>query len=109
MEPTHSPQDPTPSAIDIVRDLHVGLTWSDGLQATLPLAAVRANCPCAECRGARERGNVPGGGAIVTIVDAEFVGAWGLSLSWSDGHATGIFSWELLRSWAEDPDLESLA
>ena len=33
------------------------------------------------------------------IVDAELVGAWGLSMRWSDGHDTGIYSWAALRDW----------
>ena len=37
----------------------------------------------------------PGQPATVTIEDAELVGAWGLSIRWSDGHSTGIYSWEL--------------
>jgi DUF971 family protein len=30
------------------------------------------------------------------IVDAELVGAWGISFTWNDRHSTGIYSWELL-------------
>jgi DUF971 family protein len=28
----------------------------------------------------------------------DFVGGYGLSLKWADGHATGIYSYTLLRS-----------
>jgi DUF971 family protein len=37
----------------------------------------------------------------VTIEDAELVGAWGMSIRWSDGHSTGIYSWDALRRWCE--------
>jgi DUF971 family protein len=30
------------------------------------------------------------------IIDAEFGGAWGMSITWNDGHSTGIYSWDLL-------------
>ena len=26
------------------------------------------------------------------VVDAELVGAWGLGITWNDGHSTGIYS-----------------
>ena len=35
----------------------------------------------------------------LTAVDAELVGGWGLSITWSDGHSTGIFAWSILRAW----------
>jgi DUF971 family protein len=44
--------------------------------------------------GAAERLRVEG---------SELVDNWGLSLRWSDGHATGIHAWELLRRWARCP------
>jgi DUF971 family protein len=31
------------------------------------------------------------------IVDAKLVGAWGIGITWNDGHAASIYSWELLR------------
>jgi DUF971 family protein len=31
------------------------------------------------------------------IVDAALVRAWGIGFAWNDGHATGVYSWELLR------------
>jgi DUF971 family protein len=35
----------------------------------------------------------------VSIINAGFAGAWGLSISWSDGHDTGIYAWAPLRRW----------
>jgi len=32
---------------------------------------------------------------------AELVGAWGLSVTWNDGHSTGIYPFESLRRWRE--------
>ena len=96
--------DPTPQAIDIDRQQHVSLSWPDGISHAFGLEEVRTNCPCAECRGLRERGEAiwPNERATdpLAIASAEQVGAWGISLTWNDGHATGIYSWELLRDWA---------
>ena len=35
------------------------------------------------------------------ITNAELHGAWGLTIEWNDGHATGIFPFELLRRWRD--------
>ena len=35
------------------------------------------------------------------VEHAELHGAWGLKLTWNDGHDTGIFPFELLRRWHE--------
>ena len=36
------------------------------------------------------------------IDDANLHGAWGLAITWNDGHATGIFPFEALRRWDEE-------
>jgi DUF971 family protein len=90
-------------AVDIKRDSHLQLEFADGVVARFDLADVRAACPCAGCRGMRERGESafprPGSVASISLRDAELVGAWGISLSWSDGHEAGIFPWDRLRAW----------
>lgn len=91
-----------PTDVDIDRASHVALTWADGTHARLELDELRQACPCAECRDRREHGRpvwTPGRQPL-QIVDAELVGGWGLSVTWSDGHSTGIYSWEILRAWA---------
>jgi DUF971 family protein len=105
MEPTSAaPTDrATPADIDIVRDEAVTVTFDDGAVCRYQVQLLRANCPCASCRGWRERGEVawprPGQPSTVTISHAELTGAWGLSIDWSDGHSTGIYAWAVLRRW----------
>ena len=36
---------------------------------------------------------------VISIRDASFTGAWGVSIDWSDGHSTGIYAWSVLRRW----------
>jgi DUF971 family protein len=88
----------SPVSVDIERTEAVSVTWDDGRVDRFGLFDLRSACQCAECRGLRERGATVGS-PDVTVVSAETVGAWGLSLLWSDGHATGIYPWDLLRSW----------
>ena len=93
----------TPADIDVVRDRGITITFEDGVVADYPVAVLRAACPCATCRGMRERGSAawpqPGGVSVISIVDAQLSGAWGLSIDWSDGHSTGIYAWATLRKW----------
>ena len=88
-----------PSAIDVDRRAGLRLTWEDGSATTIDLETLRRCCPCAECRTRRERGEVVGPAAsALRVADAETVGGYGLGVTWADGHRTGIYSWELLRS-----------
>lgn len=93
----------TPADIDIQRDRSVTITFEDGAVCEFPVEALRAGCPCATCRGMRERGQDAwprlGGPAEISIRNAELNGAWGLSIDWSDGHSTGIYAWSVLRRW----------
>ena len=50
---------------------------------------------------ARRRGPVLASPPRSPIEDAELVGAWGLSVTWNDGHSTGIYSWDALRRWCD--------
>ncbi len=92
--------------VSIERTQSVTVEFDDGVRASFPLADLRRACPCAGCKGAREQGRDPwtprAGGVSPTIVDAELVGAWGLSIRWDDGHDTGIYSWDGMRRWYDD-------
>jgi DUF971 family protein len=89
--------------VEVRRTEALVVTYGDGVVATFPVAELRAACPCAGCRSARERGDVAwpraGQPATISVLDAELAGAWGISLRWSDGHDTGIYSWDVLRRW----------
>lgn len=95
----------TPTEIDVDREHGLTLTWADATTTRFELEELRVNCPCAECRGRRDQGRpvwpTPTSPVPLQIVDAQLVGAWGVSLVWNDGHSTGIYSWELLHGWRE--------
>jgi DUF971 family protein len=92
-----------PDDIDITRDRDVTVVFADGERALFEVSELRSACPCASCRGWRERGEIawprPGQADSIAIVHAELAGAFGLSIDWSDGHSTGIYSWRALRRW----------
>lgn len=97
------PETDPPTAVELDRTTGLTLRWSDGSSSHFLLGDLRRNCPCAECRGLREEGRVPGPGphaaTPLTALGAELVGSWGVTIRWSDGHETGIYPWGLLRAW----------
>jgi DUF971 family protein len=102
----------TVTDIDIDRERSVRLTFDDGFGCEFDLEPLRRACPCATCRSLRDKGEAawprPGQATTLRIESAELVGAWGLSVTWSDGHSTGIYSWDALRRWCDaDPDDEA--
>jgi DUF971 family protein len=97
----------TVTDIDIDRERSVTITFDDGVVCEFGLEQLRVACPCATCRSWRDRGETswprPGQGTDLRVEDAELVGAWGLSLTWNDGHSTGIYPWDALRDWCHAP------
>jgi len=79
------------------------LVFDDGVEGAIALDELRDHCPCATCRAARQAGRPtapPGSGRSVR--DARLVGAWGLGITWDDGHATGIYPFGSLHDWLVD-------
>ncbi|HEY9557228.1 MAG TPA: DUF971 domain-containing protein [Acidimicrobiales bacterium] len=95
-----------PQTIDVDKERSVTITYLDGFVAEFDLPTLRRGCPCATCRGMREQGQDawprPGSPTPLRVSAAELHGAWGLNVTWNDGHATGIYPFDSLRRWAED-------
>ncbi len=93
-----------PSLVEPLPGGVVGIRWSDGAEHFVPARAIRASCPCAECvdelsgRRRLDPASVP---SDLSLVEWRAVGAYATALTWSDGHATGLFTHEHLRSIAE--------
>lgn len=88
------------------RERGLSVRWSDGRESFYPVAHLRRASPSADAKALREemaknpltvlpaaRSTGP-----LTIADAELVGNYAVRLRFSDGHATGIYSWTYLRS-----------
>lgn len=94
-----------PLDVEVSREQGVTVTFADGLVAEFSLMDLRLGCPCATCRSLRERAEDvwprPGSPTPLRIDDAQLHGAWGLNITWNDGHGTGIFPFESLRRWSE--------
>lgn len=85
--------------VELERERELRVTYDDGVTCSFPLIDLRRACPCATCRGLRDADRPAYEGSMITALDAEMHGNWGISIEWSDGHSTGIYPWEHLRAW----------
>jgi ATP-binding protein involved in chromosome partitioning len=83
-------------------DAGVRIDWDQtGHTGFFPARWLRLACPCAACvdevsgRPLLDPATVP---EDVKPVRLALVGAYGIRVTWSDGHATGIFTFERLRA-----------
>ena len=89
------------------------LYWRDGHRGELPLETIRDRCPCAGCGGKRSgrRGGsvlrMAGSSGLAEATEIRTVGRYALQFHWRDGHAEGIYSFELLRSICQCPECAS--
>lgn len=89
-----------PAPVDIIdhrRSRTLQIDWADGSRSRLPHVQLRASCRCAHCEQLRRTGRGPQADPEVELVTLEPVGAHGLALGFSDGHARGIYPWAYLR------------
>ena len=99
--------DPTAIRLNVAENtLHI--TWGDGHESTYPGGWLRFICPCAGCRG-HAPGEVPPPPwdrcKDVRCTCAEGVGNYALRLVLSDGHDSGVYSFDRLRrNEPMDPD-----
>jgi ATP-binding protein involved in chromosome partitioning len=90
-----------PRRAAITADGGLEIVWSDGRQSVYEPAPLRLACRCAHCEdewtGERrlEAAAVPPDIRLLALAP---VGRYGYQLSWSDGHSTGIYTFERLRA-----------
>lgn len=90
------------SAIEQAGPRTLAITWSDGRKDQFDVVKLRRSCPCASCidEWTREQRlkpeDVPD---TVRPLKIESVGAYALKIHFSDGHATGIYTFQMLRAF----------
>jgi DUF971 family protein len=97
---------PQPTEIKLHQKSRVlEISFEDGKSFRLPYEFLRVHSPSAEVRG-----HGPGqevlqtGKKEVDIARAEPVGSYAIQLCFSDGHETGIYSWDLLYQLGEEQE-----
>ncbi len=82
----------------------MGIDWADGFKSRFDVRNLRLSCVCALCvdewtgKSKLEPESIP---PDVHPTRISAVGRYAISIDWSDGHATGIYSFERLRALAD--------
>ena len=104
--PGPDPTSPVPTAITLHQSSRIlEIAFDDGKVFRLPCEFLRVHSPSAEVRG-----HGPGqevlqtGKKAVEILGIEPVGRYAIQLRFSDGHDTGIYSWDLLYEYGMKQD-----
>jgi DUF971 family protein len=95
--------------IAISKSKGIKIDWRDRHRSEFPLEYLRDECPCASCTGAhgtepqKTSYSAPSNDPFpmyqpkLKILNVEPIGAYAIKIDWSDGHNTGIYSFDYLR------------
>ena len=99
-----------PEHIAISKSKGIKIDWKDGHHSEYSLGYLRDECPCASCTGAHgtepkktdyskpaEATPFPMFKQALKMLAVEEVGHYAFRIDWSDGHNTGIYTYEHLR------------
>ena len=78
------------------------ITWDNGEQNNIKLSNLRNQCPCAICGSEKEEWSetyIP----LYTkeqlnVVKISIVGTYAINIEWEDGHNTGIYDFDFLKT-----------
>ncbi len=99
-----------PTKLERSAESELRIVWTDGQVRCYAISELRKQCPCATCREQRKAEPEappllqvidPREAAPLTIKSMKPVGAYAYSIEFSDGHDTGIYTFESLRSLGE--------
>jgi len=116
--PMDARKKPTDVKVRVSTGEGVAITWSDGHKSSYDFPYLREHCPCAMCNDEREKksqdtGKLAASALLpmykprVTAKGAAAVGNYAIQIEFSDGHATGIYSFDCLREMCPCAECES--
>jgi DUF971 family protein len=95
-----------PEHIAISKSKGIKIDWKDGHHSEYGITYLRDKCPCASCTGAH--GTPPRQPEsdnpfhmfkpALKMLSVEPVGAYAIRINWSDGHSSGIYSYDHFRN-----------
>jgi len=110
--PLDQKRKPASVKVHVTNGAGVDIGWADGHVSHFDFAYLRDNCPCATCND--ERGKKESLGEVspvfasspalpmfkpkVRAQSATPIGQYAIQIAFSDGHSTGIFSYDQLRT-----------
>lgn len=89
-----------PTDLRAVRDeRYLRVTWPDG-ECRLPFVFLRQQCSCAQCVNEWTGEQLLDPTTVseeILIQKMDLVGSYAVRIEWSDGHSSGLYTWERLR------------
>ena len=96
-----------PVHLDLKKDKGLIVKWDDGAVSFYPIEYLRKYSPSADARQLREEmernpltvlpDSVAKQSGPIVATGAEMVGNYAIKIAFSDGHDTGLYTWEYLR------------
>lgn len=83
------------------------VTWPDGIVARYPFRELRLECPCAGCVNEFTGEKILDPASVPQDVHptaVEISGNYALKIVWSDGHYTGLYTWDRLHALMSQMD-----
>ncbi len=127
--PIDARRKPTKVKVHVSSGAGVDITWADDHVSHYDFAYLREQCPCAMCNDERQKkaagqekdaqlkAENPGAAAVpmsspllpmfkprLTAKAAHAVGNYALQIDFNDGHSTGIYSFDYLRTVCPCPE-----
>jgi DUF971 family protein len=109
--PVDQRKKPATVKIHVTSGAGVDITWADGHASHFEFAYLREECPCAMCNEERDKKRAFGSTAApvsstalpmfkpkTRAKSAITVGNYAIQINFTDGHSTGIYSYDHLRT-----------
>jgi DUF971 family protein len=93
-----------PTRISEESERDISIVWSDDAKTDYNAAQLRRACPCASCVNEWTGEKILKDEKIsddISFLKTSLVGRYALNFHFSDGHETGIFTFQFLRKLAE--------
>ena len=95
------PADPAPTSLRQTSPTDLEIAWNDGHVSRYPVVYLRRSCRCASCVDEWTGAPILRPDQVaedVKPVRIDPVGRYAIHIAWSDGHTTGIYSFDHLRA-----------
>lgn len=97
---TLSPVSAHPKILEQIDAATLRVAWEDGHESIYAIRELRLACPCAMCKDEWSGKNLINPASVpqdLKLNNAQAVGNYAFAFAFSDGHGTGIYSFENLR------------
>lgn len=88
----------------VLAEQAIEIRWNGGLMAKIPFRELRGLCPCANCVNELTGERIffaDQASQDIRPKKMELVGNYATRIHWSDGHHTGLYTWDYLKELSE--------